>query len=66
MPIDSCLCCSALFMLFEKRCADATSVFSDYQLRLTYRNKIKDIKLSEDFETDALVCEDLILCDLPF
>ena len=32
MPIDSCLCCSALFMLFEKRCADATSVFSDYQL----------------------------------
>ena len=38
----------------------------DYQLRLTYRNKIKDIKLSEDFETDALVCEDLILCDLPF
>ena len=38
----------------------------DYQLRLTYRNKIKDIKLSEGFERDALVCEDLIPCDLPF
>lgn len=38
----------------------------DYQLRVTYRKKIKDIKLSEEFEPAGLTCEDGIIYDLPF
>lgn len=38
----------------------------DYQLRVTYRKKIKDIKLSEEFEPAGLACEDGIIYDLPF
>lgn len=37
----------------------------DFALRLTYRNKIKDIKLSEESETSGLVCEH-DMRDLPF
>ena len=38
----------------------------DYQQRVTYRKKIKDIKLSEEFGPLGLVCENEILYDLPF
>lgn len=38
----------------------------DYQLRLKYRNKIKDIKLSEEFEPLGLACENYMTTDLPF
>lgn len=38
----------------------------DYQLRVTYRKKIKDITLSEEFEPAGLACEDGIIYDLPF
>ena len=38
----------------------------DYRLRLTYRNKIKDIKLSEEVEPTAVVCENGMTYDLPF
>ncbi len=38
----------------------------DYQTRLVYRNKIKDIKLSEDFEPSGLVREEVQTTDLPF
>ena len=38
----------------------------DYLLRNTYCKKIKDIKLSEDFEATKLVCENEMLVDLPF
>ena len=34
--------------------------------RLAYRNKIKDIKLSDSFETTDLVCENGIMDELPF
>ena len=34
--------------------------------RLAYRNKIKDIKLSDSFETTGLVCENRIMDELPF
>ena len=37
----------------------------DFALRLTYRNKIKDIKFSEESETSGLVCEH-DMRDLPF
>lgn len=38
----------------------------DYQKRVTYCQKIKDIKMSEEFEQSGLVCEERILYDLPF
>ena len=38
----------------------------DYQTRITYRNKIKDIKLSETFEPSCLVREEVESRDLPF
>ncbi len=38
----------------------------DYSLRLTYRNKIKDIKLSEEAEPTPIMCENNITYDLPF
>ena len=38
----------------------------DYHLRLIYRNKIKDIKLSEALTTSYIVCEGLESNDLPF
>ena len=38
----------------------------DYQQRVTYRKKIKDIKLSEECEPSELVCENEIIYDLPF
>lgn len=38
----------------------------DYNQFLTYRNKIKDIKLSEDFEPIEVICEDEVNRDLPF
>lgn len=38
----------------------------DDSLRSTYRNKIKDIKLSEDFEPVGLLCESDMMNDLPF
>lgn len=38
----------------------------NYQTRLTYRNKIKDIKLSEVFEPSDLACEEVDVRDLPF
>ena len=34
--------------------------------RMAYRNKIKDIKLSDSFETTGLVCEKGIMDELPF
>jgi hypothetical protein len=33
---------------------------------MTYRNKIKDIKLSEDFEPSDLACEEVEVRELPF
>ena len=38
----------------------------DYQTRITYRNKIQDIKLSEAIEQLSTVCEDFATKDLPF
>lgn len=38
----------------------------DNRLRLTYRNKIKDIKLSEEIEATAVVCENGMTYELPF
>jgi site-specific DNA-methyltransferase (adenine-specific) len=38
----------------------------DYHLRLRYRNKIKDIKLSEALTASYIVCEGLESNDLPF
>jgi len=38
----------------------------DYQTRITYRNKIQDIKLSEAIEQLNTVCEDFATKDLPF
>lgn len=38
----------------------------NYQTLLNYRNKIKDIKLSESFEPIDLVCEETEARDLPF
>lgn len=38
----------------------------DYQMRINYRNKIKDIKLSEELEPSAVVREELEAIDLPF
>ena len=38
----------------------------DYQQRVTYCKKIKDIKLNEEFGPSGLVCENEILYDLPF
>jgi len=38
----------------------------DYSLRLTYRKKIKDIKLSEEAEPTPIMCENNITYDLPF
>lgn len=38
----------------------------DYQQRVTYRKKIKDIKMSEEFEPTGLVREEGIIYDLPF
>lgn len=38
----------------------------NYQTRITYRNKIKDIKLSGDFEPSDLACEEVEAGDLPF
>lgn len=38
----------------------------DYRLRVAYRNKIKDIKLSEAVELNGLVCENEMTSDLPF
>lgn len=38
----------------------------DYNLRNTYRNKIKDIKMSEDFEPINVLCENNLTDDLPF
>ena len=38
----------------------------DYLLWATYRKKIKDIKLSEEFEPSGLVCDEEITYDLPF
>ncbi len=38
----------------------------DYRLRHAYRNKIKDIKLSEETEKAGLVCENNTMNDLPF
>ena len=38
----------------------------DFSLRITYRKKIKDIKLSEDLEPTGITCEDGEPNDLPF
>lgn len=38
----------------------------DYQIKNSYRSKIKDIKLSDEFEPLGLVCEDNMITDLPF
>ena len=38
----------------------------DYQQRVTYRKKIKDIKMSEEFEPTELVREEGIIYNLPF
>ena len=38
----------------------------DYSMRNIYRSKIKDIKLSEEFEPIEVVCENHTLYDLPF
>ena len=38
----------------------------DYQIKSSYRSKIKDIKLSDEFEPLGLVCEDNMITDLPF
>ena len=38
----------------------------DYRVRLAYRHKIKDIKLSEEFEPSGVVCENDLTSDLPF
>jgi site-specific DNA-methyltransferase (adenine-specific) len=38
----------------------------DYRLRVAYRNKIKDIKLSDAVELDGLVCENEMSNELPF
>lgn len=38
----------------------------DYNLRLAYRRKIKDIKLSEEFEPASLLCDNVVTRDLPF
>lgn len=38
----------------------------NYQQRVTYRKKIKDIKISEEFDRAGLVCEEGFLYDLPF
>lgn len=38
----------------------------DYRIRLAYRSKIKDIKLSEEFEPSGFVCENDLTRDLPF
>ena len=38
----------------------------DYQSRINYRSKIKDIKLSESIELSGLVCEQEKDSDLPF
>ena len=41
-------------------------VLEDYQIKNSYRSKIKDIKLSDEFEPLGLVCEDNMITDLPF
>ena len=38
----------------------------DYQQRVTYRKKIKDIKMCEELEPTGLVCEEGTIYDLPF
>jgi len=38
----------------------------DYQMQLNYRNKIKDIKLSEALEPSNISCEEVDTKDLPF
>lgn len=38
----------------------------DYHMRLTYRDKIKDIKLSEALTSSGFVCEEVEPMDLPF
>ena len=38
----------------------------DYQMQLNYRNKIKDIKLSEALEPSNIACEEVDTTDLPF
>ena len=38
----------------------------DYHMRLTYRDKIKDIKLSEALTSSGFVCEEDEPMDLPF
>ena len=38
----------------------------DYQLRQTYCNKIKDVKLSGKTEESGLACENNMMNDLPF
>lgn len=38
----------------------------DYKLWETYRNKIKDIKLSEEYAKSTIVCENDMIYDLPF